>query len=131
MEPLFELRILSPLGPTISKLQVDVEGETAWCTDFEEKDRDFDFDSTEELLAKVAEEYEECFRYLSDSIIEVDAEPEIEEQVREYLWEYRHEDEGTEIEEKETWRRRSPEVIQVFEDETEDTDSDDEDDDED
>lgn len=100
MELLFELRILSPLGPTTSKLQVEIEGNTAWCSDFDEKERDLEYQSLEELIAKVADEYEECFRILSDSIIEIDADPEIAELVQDYLWEYHHEEEGTELEER-------------------------------
>lgn len=126
MELLFELRILSPLGPTISKLQVEIEGNTAWCTDFDEKDRDFDFKSIEELIAKVADEYETCFRVLSDSVVEIEAEPEFEELVLDYLWEYHHEDEGNELEEKDSWRRSAPEVVHVFENESADLSEEDE-----
>jgi hypothetical protein len=94
---LFELRILSPLGPTISKIRVTIDGASAIVDNFVDQERDFDYKNNAQLLSIVFDNYENSFRRLEDSVIEIDAEGALEESIRDMLWLYHHEDEKEEV----------------------------------
>jgi hypothetical protein len=88
MELLFEIDQHSDYGPQVAYLLVEIKGETAYITNFDDEITETKFDSISQLIEYVYENHKEAFMTADETQISITAQPDIEQMVRNLLWEY-------------------------------------------
>ena len=87
MKQLFLIDMYSDFGPQVSYIKVDVDGSTAYITDFDQETTEVQFTSVEELIKFVRNNYEYAFMTVPETTLTIEADLEIEPLLRRMLWE--------------------------------------------
>ena len=86
MELLFELDQYSEYGPQVAYVKVEIEGNRAEITGFDEEVKETTFNSIPELIQYVFENYKDDFMTADETELVITAKPDIEQAVRALLW---------------------------------------------